>query len=123
MASPSEVLELFQRVREFCLSHPLTYEKLSHGAPAFFIEKGGSFATLWDNHHNDGNVALLVAAPPGIQEALVSSDAKIFYRPPYVGPSGWIGVRLDRGLPWDEIDALVAESYAFINSKKKRPQR
>src|SRR5208282_5233480 len=73
----SDPQQLFQTVREFCLSHPLTYEKLSHGAPAFFIEKGGGFATLWDNQHNDANVALLVAAPPGIQEALVGSDPKV----------------------------------------------
>lgn len=118
-----EALELFQRTREFCISHPNVYEKLSHGAPAFFIEKGGCFATLWDNHHNDGNIALLVAAPPGIQEALVGSDSAVFYRPPYFGPSGWIGVRLDKGLAWDEVQGLVAEGYAFIGSKKKRPQR
>ncbi len=102
------------------MSHPDTYEKLSHGAPAFFIEKGGQFATLWENHHNDGNVALLVAAPVGMQEALISSDPDVFYRPPYLGPSGWVGVRLDKGLAWTEVEDLVSEGYALIHAKKKR---
>jgi hypothetical protein len=113
------VEELFQRVREFCLALPNVYEKTSHGAPCFFIEKGGQFVALWDNHHQDGNVAMLVAAPPGAQEALVGSNPAVFYRPPYFGPSGWIGVRLDKGLAWEEVDALVAEGYAYIAAKKR----
>jgi hypothetical protein len=116
----SEVQSLFQTVREFCLKHPGAFEKPSHGSPAFFIEKGGQFAALWDNHHNDGNVAMLVAAPPGMQEALLQSNPEIFYRPPYVGPSGWVGVRLDKGLDWKEVEDLVAEGYAFIAAKRKQ---
>ncbi|MES1227297.1 MAG: MmcQ/YjbR family DNA-binding protein, partial [Armatimonadota bacterium] len=81
---------------------------------------GGQFATLWDNHHNDGNLALLVAAPPGIQEALVASNASVFYRPPYYGPSGWVGVRLDKGLDWEEVEGLVEAGYEFIAAKRQR---
>lgn len=115
-----DVARLLQIVREYCLAHPSVYEKQSHGAPAFFIEKGGQFATLWDNHHQDGNVALLVAAPPGVQELLIEANADVFYRPPYYGPSGWIGVRLDRNLAWEEVEALVTEGYAFVEAKRKR---
>jgi phosphoribosylglycinamide formyltransferase-1/phosphoribosylamine--glycine ligase/phosphoribosylglycinamide formyltransferase/phosphoribosylformylglycinamidine cyclo-ligase len=115
--------ELFETARGFCLSHPQTFEKLSHGSPAFFIEKGGCFATLWDNHHNDGNVALLVAAPPGMQEAMIETDSAVFYRPPYVGPSDWIGVRLDKGLPWVEVEDVIATAYEFIAAKRKRPTK
>ena len=111
---------LFEKVRGYCLGHPETMEKPSHGAPAFFVVKGSQFATLWDNHHNDGNVALLVAAPPGIQEALVSSNPEVFYRPPYFGPSGWIGVRLDQGLDWDEVEALVEGGYEFVGANRRR---
>lgn len=66
--------ETFETVRKICLSHPGAYEKLSHGMPGFFIEKGGQFATFWDDHHGDGELALVVAQPPGMQEALISSD-------------------------------------------------
>lgn len=120
----TDVAPLFQRVRKSCLSHPGVIEKSSHGAPAFFVtEKAGLFATLWDNHHNDGNVALFVAAPPGVQEALVEEDPLVFYRPPYYGPSGWIGVRLDKGLDWTQVEAMVEEGYAMVKAKHSRKRR
>ncbi len=118
-----EVAHLFQTARGFCLDHPEVIEKLSHGAPAFFVDKRGQFATLWDNHHNDGNVALILALLPGMQEALIESDPGVFYRPPYVGPKGWVGIRLDKGLAWGEVEDLVATGYEFISAKRKRGQR
>ena len=112
--------ELFQIVRVRCLTFERAFEKLSHGAPAFFIEKGGQFACLWDNHHNDGNIALLVAQPPGMQESLIEEDPEVFYRPPYFGPSGWIGVRLDLAKDWSQINDLIAQGYEFVAAKRKR---
>jgi hypothetical protein len=109
-----------ETMRRLCLSHAGAFEKQSHGMPAFFIEKSGQFATYWDNHHGDGILALFVAMPPGMQEALVESDPDIYYRPPYYGPSGWVGIRLDNEPNWTEIEGLVAEAHAFVAAKRSR---
>lgn len=111
-----EAAQLFEPVRQICLSHAGTFEKVSHGAPAFFVEKGGQFASLWHNHHNDGNTALLVAASPA-QEMLIQSDPEIYYRPPYFGPAGWVGIRLNRGCHYQ---ILKMQSRKATNSSWQR---
>lgn len=103
--------EALTMVRASCLGHEQAYEKLSHGSPCFFIEKGRQFAAFLDDHHGDGRLALWLPAAPGVQEALIEEDPEAYFRPPYVGPSGWIGVRLDRGLAWETVESLVAEAY------------
>src|SRR5689334_3382201 len=79
------------RLRRLCLSIPGTMEKLSHGEPTFFTPKR-VFAMFANNHHDDGHVAAWLPAAPGVQETLIEEAPRIFFRPPYVGPSGWIGV-------------------------------
>ena len=106
-------------VRAICLALPDTTEKLSHSAPAFFVP-GGQYLAFADNHHDDGRLAAWVAAPPGAQESLVAAEPKHFFRPPYVGPKGWIGINLDTGLEWGAVAALIEEGHAFIAAKKKR---
>lgn len=96
-----------------CLALPGTYEKLSHGTPCFFIEKKRQFCSFLDNHHGDGRVAVWLAARPGIQEMLLAEDPEVYFRPPYVGPSGWIGVRLDRGLDWAIVEDHVVAAHEF----------
>ena len=88
----------FSDVRAHCLAMPGVTERLSHGAPTFFTARGKSFCVCHDDHHGDGRLALWVAAPPGAQEAAIAEDPEVYFRPPYVGPRGWLGVRLDRGL-------------------------
>src|SRR5438045_893824 len=105
-------------VREICLGLPETSERLSHGAPTFFIREKRSFATVWDNHHGDGRFALICAAPEGMQAALVGTDPDRFYVPPYVGHRGWIGVRLDRGFDRDEIAGILEDAYAEVAPPK-----
>lgn len=83
-----------ERVRKICLSLPETTEKLSHGEPTFFVKKK-VFAGISNNHHNDGHLAVVLPAAIGIQEMLVSRDPKKYYRPPYVGVRGWVGVELE----------------------------
>ena len=109
---------VFDRVREFCLSLPRAAEKLSHGTPCFLIEKGRHFASYLENHHGDGRIALWLAAPQGVQEMLIEEDSDIYFRPPYVGPSGWIGVRLDRGLDWETVEAMIVEAHGMMARKK-----
>ncbi|MDJ0756439.1 MAG: hypothetical protein QNJ45_23100 [Ardenticatenaceae bacterium] len=82
------------RVRKICFEFPGTSERLSHGTPTFFTPKK-SFARFVDNHHGDGRTAVWVPAPPGFQPLIIESDPEIYFKPPYVGPSGWIGIRLD----------------------------
>jgi hypothetical protein len=82
------------RVRRMCLAMPEATEKLSHGEPTFFARKG-VFAMFSNNHHKDGHIAVMIPAPPGRQETLISTSPATYYRPPYVGVKGWVGIDLD----------------------------
>ena len=93
-------------------------EKLSHGEPTFFIKKG-VFAMFSNNHHKDGHVSLLVPAVPGLQEALVEEAPHAYYRPPYVGSSGWIGIELDQ-VDDDVLAAHVRQAWQIITDKKRK---
>jgi hypothetical protein len=99
-----------KRVREICLSFPETMEKEAWRAPTFRV-RGKMFAMFMDDHHGDGRTALWLNAEPGIQEMLVESDPVRFFVPPYQGPYGWIGVRVDLDPDWEEVRELVEESY------------
>src|ERR1700731_2746092 len=103
----------FHAVREACLWLPEAEEFESHGSPNFRV-RGKTFATYVVNHHGDGRVALWLNAARGAQESWVSADADRFFVPPYVGSRGWLGVRLDKGLSWKRIAALVRESYENV---------
>ena len=85
--------EHLRRVRRMCLAMTETSEKLSHGAPTFFAKKR-TFAMFVNNHHNDGHIAVWTAAAPGEQAALIAASPKTYFRPPYVGVKGWIGIEL-----------------------------
>jgi hypothetical protein len=106
--------EVLDRIRTICAGLPETSERLSHGHPTFFIREKRSFAMVLDNHHGDGRFAIWCAAAPGTQELLVDADPEKFFRPPYLGHRGWIGVRLDRGLDWDEIAGILEDAYAEV---------
>ena len=108
-------------VREICLDLPETSERLSHGAPTFFIREKRSFATVWDDHHGDGRFALICAAPNGMQAELVEADPERFYVPPYVGHRGWIGVRLDRCFDRDEIAGMIEDAFAEVAPARLLP--
>jgi hypothetical protein len=97
--------------RRLCLALPEVSERPSHGAPTFFIRQKRSFVTFQDDHHGDGRLAIWAAAPPGMQAMLVDGEPGAYFVPPYVGPSGWVGVRLDRGLPEDEIAGVVEDAW------------
>ena len=106
------------RVRELCLALPEATERLSHGSPTFFVRDKKTFVMYLDDHHGDGRLALWCAAPPGAQEELIETDPERFFRPPYVGHRGWIGVRLDRDLDWDEVAGIVEEAFRQVAPKK-----
>src|SRR5712691_2796371 len=106
------------RIRELCLGLPETSERLSHGAPTFFVRGKRAFVMVLSNHHGDGRFAIWCAAPDGMQKLLVDSDPERFFVPPYVGHRGWLGVRLDRGLNWDELAGVVEDAYAEVAPRK-----
>ena len=83
------------RVRRICVALPEVSERPSHGAPTWFAGRK-VFATFWNDHHGDGHVAALVPAPPGVQEQLIARDPRTYYRPPYVGVKGWVGIEVAR---------------------------
>lgn len=105
-----------QAVREVCLSLPETNEVISHGAPDFRVA-GKTFATYMINHHGDGHLALWLRMPAGSQEYYIQTNPQYFYLPPYVGPKGWLGVDLDKGLSWLTIAELVQTAYAEVAPK------
>ena len=106
------------RIREICLGLPETSERLSHGAPTFFVRGNRAFLMVLSNHHGDGRFAVWCAAPDGMQRLLVEADPERFFVPPYVGHRGWLGVRLDRGLDWDELAGIVEDAYAEVAPPK-----
>jgi hypothetical protein len=107
-----------RRIRELCLALPETSERLSHGAPTFFVREKRAFLMVLTNHHGDGRFAIWCAAAAGMQEMLVDADPEKFFRPPYVGHRGWLGVRLDRGLDWDELAGIIEDAYAEVAPPK-----
>jgi hypothetical protein len=109
---------VLNRIRELCLSLPETSERLSHGHPTFFVREKRSFLMVLTNHHGEGRFAIWCAAGDGVQEMLVEADPERFFRPPYVGHRGWLGVRLDRGIHWDELAGIVEDAYAEVAPSK-----
>jgi hypothetical protein len=107
-----------ERVRELCLSFPETTERLSHGQPTWFVRDKKTFVMYLDNHHDDGRLALWCAAPQGMQAALVDGEPERYFVPLYVGHRGWIGVRLDRDLGWNEIAGAIEEAYATVAPRR-----
>jgi hypothetical protein len=118
MVGTAERDRVLDKVREICLSLPETSERLSHGAPTFFVRGKRAFLMVLTNHHGDGRFAIWCAAAPGTQQMLVDADPARFFRPPYVGHRGWLGVRLDRGLDWDELAGIAEDAYAEVAPQK-----
>jgi hypothetical protein len=110
--APGSCDAVLERIRTICLALPQTSERLSHGAPTFFVRGKRAFLMVMTNHHGDGRFAIWCAAPEGMQQALVDADSEKFFVPPYVGHRGWLGVRLDRGLDWDELTGIAEDAYA-----------
>jgi hypothetical protein len=115
-ADPVDPADPAERLRAICLALPEVTERASHGAPTWFVRDKRAFVTLWaDGHHDHGFPHLWCAAPPGAQQELTASAPAVFFRPPYVGGRGWIGVRLDvPGLGWTEIGELCEDAYRVI---------
>jgi hypothetical protein len=118
MVDPAEREIVLTKLREICLGLPETSERLSRGAPTFFVREKRAFVMVMTDHHGDGRFALWCAAPDGMQKMFVEADPERFFVPPYVGHRGWLGVRLDRGLHWDEVTGIAEDAYAEVAPAK-----
>jgi len=107
-----------KQIRRIALALPEVSERLSHGSPSFFIRDKKTLCMFHDNHHDDGRLAIWVAAPAGVQEDLVRLEPARFFRPPYVGHRGWLGVELDVDPDWDEVTTIVDDAYRLLAPKK-----
>jgi hypothetical protein len=118
MVDPAERERTLESLRKICLGLPETSERLSHGAPTFFVRGKRAFLMVMTDHHGDGRFAIWCPAPEGMQKMLVEAEPERFFVPPYVGHRGWLGVRLDRGLDWEELASIAEDAYAEVAPPK-----
>ena len=104
------------RVRALALALPEATERESHGAPGFLIEGGKFFAYVWANHHGDGETAVLVkTSGTDEQAALIAHDPDSYYKPAYLGPSGWVALRIAAAdTDWDRVADRIATSWELV---------
>jgi hypothetical protein len=103
------------RVRKICLALPETTEKLSHGEPTFFAGKK-VFTMFANNHHDDGHIAVWVPAKPGMQALLIHDAPELFFKPPYVGVRGWVGIELAR-ISDEDLASMIRDAWRLIAPK------
>jgi hypothetical protein len=106
-----------EALRKLCLALPEVTERLSHGEPTWFV-RGKKTFVMFANHHHDDRLSFWCAAPEGAQATLVALHPERFFRPPYVGHRGWLGVYLDVPVDWDEIADVVTDAYRSVAPKK-----
>jgi len=105
------------RVRTVCTALPEVTERPSHGSPAWFVRDKKTIAMFVDDHHGDGILGIWCAAPPGVQEQMIDEDPDVFFRPPYVGHRGWIGVRLSKTVTNDELRSILEDAFRVVAPK------
>ncbi|MGW0228803.1 MmcQ/YjbR family DNA-binding protein [Actinopolymorpha singaporensis] len=105
------------RLRALCTALPEVTERPSHGEPTWFVRDRKVFVMYADHHHDD-RLGFWAAAPEGVQQLLVEAEPGGFYRPPYVGHRGWLGVYLDVDVDWDRVAEIVTDAYRQIAPKR-----
>jgi predicted DNA-binding protein (MmcQ/YjbR family) len=114
--------DLEKSIQQLCLAFPGAEELLSHGMPNYRVRGGKVFAMYAANHHGDGRIALWLNTPEGMQDEYLRAEPSHFFKPPYVGPSGWLGVRLDVGLAWKRVAPIVRAAYERVAPAKLASQ-
>jgi uncharacterized protein YdhG (YjbR/CyaY superfamily) len=110
------------RVRRICATLPSVSEKLSHGTPTFFVQKDkGVFAMFADHHHEDGRLALWVPVKQGLQPLLIEDAPDTYFKPPYVGAGGWVGINLS-SIRDEPLRIHLREAWQLVAPKRK-PRR
>jgi hypothetical protein len=109
------------RLRKLCLALPEAHEVEAWGEPTFRVRnKLFAMYAAAGNHHGDGRPAVWCKAAPANQTLMVSAAPARFFVPPYVGPSGWIGVWLDGEVDWTELGELLRDGYCLVAPKRLR---
>ncbi|MFO0664749.1 MAG: MmcQ/YjbR family DNA-binding protein [Polyangiaceae bacterium] len=108
------------KLRDICLALPEANERVSHGEPTWFAGKGKVFAMLDNHHHGAAHLGVWLPVPVGVQESLIELDDALFFKPPYVGVKGWVGVVLDQKPDWRKVASLVHDAYAHVATKTLR---
>jgi predicted DNA-binding protein (MmcQ/YjbR family) len=107
------------RLRRICLSFPQAHEKIAWGEPTFRVkDKLFAMYASGQNHHGAGRNAVWCKATHVDQELLIRSDPNRFFSPPYVGPSGWVGIYLDGKPDWQAVADQLRDAYRLIAPKK-----
>ena len=117
LTPPEEALE---RVRGIALALPEAAERPSHGSPGFYIEGGKFFAYFWHDHHQDGETAVVVKTS-GLDEQtmLIENDPALYYKPAYLGPSGWVALRVcGSDTDWERVADRVAQSWELAAPRR-----
>jgi uncharacterized protein YdhG (YjbR/CyaY superfamily) len=115
--------EQLRRIRRICAMMPTVSEKLSHGAPSFFVQKNkGVFVMFTDNHHSDGHLAVWLPVPAGLQSALIEDAPSTYFKPPYVGSNGWIGIELNQ-IRDEALEIHIREAWELTARKKTGPRQ
>jgi uncharacterized protein YdhG (YjbR/CyaY superfamily) len=108
------------RIRRICATTPGVFEKLSHGMPTFFVEKDkGVFTMFTENHHPDGHLAVWLPAPAGLQAVLIEEAPATYFKPPYVGVNGWIGINLDQ-IDDEALQNHIRKAWQLVAKGKKK---
>ena len=110
--TPEETAAL-ERLRAICLALPEVVERESHGEPTWFIRGKRTLATFCDHHHGQ-RLGVWVPAPEGVQELRMEQDPDTYYRPPYVGVHGWLGINLDDAPDWDDMEDIIRDAYRKV---------
>lgn len=107
------------KLRKLCLAFPEAHEQEAWSAPTFRVRnKLFAMYAATGNHHHSGRCAVWIKAAPENQRAMIAHDPEKFFKPPYVGPSGWIGVYLDKKPDWEEVRELLSDGYRRTAPKK-----
>jgi hypothetical protein len=107
------------RLRKLCLALPEAHEVEAWGEPTFRVRnKLFAMYAHAENHHGGGRPSVWCKAGPGNQAAMVQANPDRFFVPPYVGPSGWVGIRLDSGVDWAEVGELMRDAYRLVAPKR-----
>lgn len=119
---PMPAKKPIERLRAICMALPGVTETISHGEPTWWV-RGRTFASTDNNHHRSGRVAVVCKAPLGFQAAMVEMAPERFFRPPYVGHKGWVGLRIDLDVDWSEVKSVVEQAYRINLESAARPRR
>lgn len=117
MSAQHALDEPLTKLRQLCLALPGTSERLSHGEPTWFVGDKRVFV-MFANHHHDDRLVCWLAAPSDAQRVLIASAPERFFRPPYVGHRGWLGVWLDVSIDWDQLADFVTDAYCMVAPKR-----